>query len=271
MSRERPSIIRRIAPPRRFWPLLVLAPALAMPLRAVAEPCPDEPGLEAECVGESPWYAANRLEIRFAGVDGEATWLFELASGSEYRITLDENFFGEPVRGVVMVLGGQVMISKGLALEPGSETDSLDAAVLVQQLTLKLLQQVFPQGRAQVQGIENFRVTRQHLYLTAATSRASAEFAPPWTVTGNVDNGKFDYVDFELDFEAPDVDYRAQFSGRWEELPDAIVFPDSMIIADWRVWPLVPQPDPPPLHPGWTARDMRIVTLGDLRRIMGGG
>ena len=271
MFRDGSSMIRHKAPPLRLWPLLLLALALAMPGAALADPCPDEPGTEETCLAESPWYDANRLTVHFESADGEADWLFELSSGSEYRITLDEKLGGEPVAGIIMVVGGQVMISKGLELELGSETDSLDAPALVQQLTLKLLQHVFPQGRGQVRGVENFRVRREHLYLTAATSRASAEFAPPWTVTGNIDSGNFDWVDFELDFEAPDVDYRAQFSGRWEELPDPVDFPDSMIIEDWQVWPLVPQPDPPPFQPGWTARDMRIVTLGDLRRIMGGG
>lgn len=264
-------MIRYQAVARRLWSLLLLALVLVMPVRAVAEPCPDEPGTEEACLAGSPWYLANRLTVHFESTDGEADWLFEMASGSEYRITLDESFGSEPVAGIIMVLGGQVMITKGLELELGSETDSLDAPALVQQLTLKLLQHVFPKGRGQVLGVENFRVTRQHLYLMATTSRASAEFAPPWTATGNIDNGNFDWVDFELDFEAPDMGYRAQFSGRWEELPNPVVFPDSMIIEDWQVWPLVPQPDPPPLHPGWTARDMRIVTLGDLRRIMGGG
>jgi len=90
-------------------------------------------------------------------------------------------------------------------------------------------------------------------------------------VTGTVDNGNFDWVDFDLTFEAPDVDYRARFSGRWEQLPDPITFPDTMIIEDWQIWPLAPQSDPAPLKPGRTARDMRIVTLGDLRRIIDGG
>lgn len=266
-----PSTIRRYAPPRRLWPLVLLALALTMPARAVAEPCADEPGLEAECTAESPWYEANRLEIRFAGADGNAVWLFELVSGSEYRITLDEKFFGEPVQGVIMVLRGQVMITKGLSPEPGGETDSMDAAALVQQLTLKLLQHAYPQGRTQVLGVESFRLRREHLNLAAATSRATAEFAPPWMVTGTINNGNFGWVDFELDFEAPDVDYRAQFSGRWEALPEPVTFPDTLNIEDWQVWPLAPQPDPPPFEPGATARDMRIVTLGDLRRIMSGG
>ncbi len=263
-------MIRREDPPRWLWLLLVLA-MIALPMRALADPCPDEAGLETDCIGESPWYLANRLAVHFASTDGEADWLFEMASGSEYRITLDEKLGEEPVAGVILVLDGKVMISKGLELILGSETDSLDTPALVQQLTLKLLQHAFPLGRDQVQGVENFRVRREHLYLTAATSRASAEFAPPWTVTGTIDNGNYDWVDFQLDFEAPDVAYRAQFSGRWEKLGDPVAFPDSMIIEDWQVWPLVPQSDPPPLHPGWTARDMRIVTLGDLRRVMGGG
>jgi hypothetical protein len=238
---------------------------------AFGDPCPDQPGGEEACVGESAWYAANRLKIHFESVDGDADWLFELASGSEYRITLDERLGESPVAGVLMVLGGRVMITSGLELEPGSETDSLDAPALVQQLTLKLLQHAYPQGREQVLGVESFRIRREHLHLSAATSRAFTEFAPPWMVTGSVDNGNFDWVDFELQFEAPDLDYRATFSGRWEELGDPIVFRDSMIIGDWRVWPLTPQPGPAPLKAGAVARDLRIVTLGDLRRIMDGG
>lgn len=257
---------------RPIWLRLLLVLAMAtVPMPVLADPCPDETGLEADCVGESPWYLANRLAVHFASADGEADWLFEMASGSEYRITLDEKLGEQPVAGIIMVLDGKVMISKGLELELDNETDSLDAPALVQQLTLKLLQHAFPQGRDQVQGVENFRVTRNQLYLTANTSRASAEFAPPWTVTGTIDNGNFNWVDFELEFEAPDVAYRARFSGRWEKLATPVAFPDNMIIEDWQVWPLVPQPDPPPLNPGWTARDMRIVNLGDLRRILGGG
>lgn len=251
-------------------PRLLLLLALALPAPAMADPCPDIPGGEEACLAGSPWYMANRLAIHFESVDGEADWLFEIASGSEYRITLAENFGDNPASGTILMQGG-VMITRGLELEPGSETGSLDAAALVQQLTLQLLQHVYPRGRDQVLGVEDFRVRREHLYLAAANSRAATEFAPPWMVTGAVDNGNFDWVDFDLDFEAPDVDYRARFSGRWEELPDPIEFRDTMIIEDWQVWPLVPQPDPPPFKRGATARDMRIVTLGDLRRIMGGG
>jgi hypothetical protein len=250
---------------------LILLLILALPGAALADPCPDESGTEENCLADSPWYMANRLTVHFESVDGEADWLFEMVSGSEFRIMLDEKFGDKPVAGIVMVLGGQIMITRGLDLALGGETDSLDAPSLVQQLTLKLLQHVFPQGRGQVRGVENFRVRREHLYLTAATSRASTEFAPPWMVSGYIDNGNFDWVDFELEFEAPDADYQARFSGRWEELPDPIIFRDTMIIEDWQVWPLVPQPYPPPFIPGATARDMRIVTLGDLRRIMGGG
>ena len=250
--------------------LLALAtPGLAAPAKAA--PCPDIPGTEADCVAESPWYNANRLTVHFENADGSADWLFEMASGNEFRITLDEKFGDKPMQGVLMLLDGRVMITKGLELELGSEADSLDVPALVQQLTLLLLQHAYPRGREQVLGVEAFRVTREHLYLTAATSRVSTEFAPPWEVSGYIDNGHFNWVDFELDFEAPDVDYTARFSGRWEELPNPVIFRDTMPIDDWQVWPLAPQPYPPPFTPGATAQDMRIMKLGDLRRIMAGG
>jgi hypothetical protein len=244
---------------------------LSLPAPALADTCPDEPGLEEACVGGSPWYMANRLRLHLESGEDVADWLFEIASASEYRITLDQHIAGQAQAGTLMVIDGKVMITRGMELELGSETGDMDAAALVQQLTLKLLQHAYPEGRAQVLGVEDFRLRREHLYIGAATSRAEAVFAPPWMVTGQIDNGNFDWVDFELDFEVPDIDYRALISGRWEELTNPIEFRDTMIIEDWQVWPLAPQPDPAPLNPGWTARDMRIVTLGDLRRIIGGG
>jgi hypothetical protein len=238
---------------------------------ALADPCPDEPGGEEACVASSPWYEANRLAIHFESEDGEADWLFEVASASEYRITLDERFGDAPASGTVMVIDGRIMLTKDLEIDEGSATDSLDAAALVQQLTLKLLQHAYPGGRQEVLGVEAFRVRREHLSIAAATRRASTEFGPPWMVTGQIDNANFDWVDFELEFEVPDVEYRASFSGRWEELADPVVFRDTMAIEDWQVWPLTPQPEPAYLKPGSTARDMRIITLGDLRRILDGG
>lgn len=254
----------------RRWYLLAIA-VLFLPNAAIADPCPDELGTEESCVANSPWYRANLLTVHFESADGQADWRYELASGAEYRITLDERLGGPTVKGTIMVIDGRVMLTHGLNLDADNATDSLDAPALVQQLTLKLLQNVYPKGRDEVLGVEDFRVRREHLYLTAATSRASTEFAPPWSVTGTVDNGNFGWVDFDLTFEAPDVDYQARFSGRWEKRSDPVTFPDTTIIEDWQVWPLAPQPDPAPLKPGRTARDMRIITLGDLRRIMDGG
>lgn len=264
MSRRKTSLLR-------LWPLLLLAPALAMPVGAMADPCPDRAGTEEECVGDSPWYDWNRLTVHFESSDGKADWLFEISAADEFKITLDEQFGDTPVRGVLIVIEGKVMITSGLELEPGSETESLDTPALVQQLALKLLQHAYPLGREQVLGVGEVRLDRENLYLTASTSRASAEFAPPWEVHGYVDNRNLDWVDFELDFKAPEVDYQAHLSGQWDAQTDPVVFRDSMDISDWRIWPLVPQPNPPPFKPGWPAEDMRIVTLGDLRRILGGG
>lgn len=251
---------------------LIFLLLLALPAAASADPCPDIPGGEEDCTGASPWYDANRLAVHFKSPDGEADWLYEITAGGEYRVTLDERFGDAPVSGVIMVIGGgTVMLTRGLDPEPGSETASLDLAALIQQLTLKLLQHAYPQGRGQVLGVEAFRLRRENMSIGAANSRAATSFAPPWMLTGAVDNGNYDWVDFELDFEAPDEDYRAQLTGRWEEIAHPAEFRDAMNIGEWRIWPLVPQPYPPPLKPGLAGEDQRIVTLGALRRIIGGG
>lgn len=250
---------------------LAMISLLAMPVVARAAACPDVAGAEQECVADSPWFAANRLEIHFESEDGVADWLFELASGAEYRITLDERFADEPRRtGVLMMVGGAVMITQGLDLTPETAFDRLDTASLVQKLVLQLLQHVFPQGPEEVSGITQFRVTRDNLGISAATARARTDFAPPWSVTGYADNGNFGYLVFDLEFEAPDVDYRARFSGRWEARPDAYEFRDAMLIGDWLVWPLEPELYWSSLRPGLPAGNLQIDRLGRLRRIIEG-
>ncbi len=250
---------------------LTMISLLALPVVARAEPCPDVAGAERECVADSPWYAANRLEIRFESEDGAADWLFELASGAEYRITLDERFEGEPERtGVLMMVGGEVMITQGLALTPETALERLDTATLVQKLALQLLQHVFAQGPEEVTGIRYFRVTRNNLQISAATTRARTDFDPPWSVTGYVDNSNDDFIAFDMEFEAPDVDYRARFSGRWEVRPDEYDFRDAMIIENWLVWPLDPDRYWSSLRPGYPAGSLQIDRLGKLRRIIEG-
>ena len=256
----------------RMFRALTMASLLALPTAGAARaaPCPDLPGAEQECVADSPWYAANRLEIRFESEDGAADWLFELASGAEYRITLDERLGGEPERtGVLMMVGGEVMITRGMDLTPETAFDRLDTASLIQKLVLQLLQHVFAQGPEEVFGIKHFRVTRDNLRISAATPRARTDFAPPWSVTGFVDNGSYGYIAFDMEFEAPDVGYRARFTGRWEARPDAYEFRDAMLIEDWLVWPLEPEVYWSSLRPGLPAGHLQIDRLGKLRRIIG--
>ncbi len=245
--------------------LLTLAAAGA----ARAAPCPDVPGTEQECVAGSPWYAANRLEVHFESEDGAADWLYELSSGAEYRITLDERLGGEPQRtGVLMMVGGEVLITRGMDLTPETALDRLDTASLVQKLVLQLLQHVFPDGPEEVSGIKHFEVARENLQISAATTRARTDFAPPWSVAGTVDNANFGYIAFDLEFEVPEVDYRARFAGRWEERPEPYEFRDAMLIDDWLVWPLEPELYWSSLRPGLPAGRLQIDRLGKLRRII---
>ena len=58
----------------------------------------------------------------------------------------------EPMAGNVGLVGGQVMLSKGLTLEPGYQIDALDAPVLSMRLVMIVLKRVFPKGPDQVVG-----------------------------------------------------------------------------------------------------------------------
>jgi hypothetical protein len=162
---------------RLFW-LIVL---FAIPV-AVSASCDKEP----ECDDVSAWAVFTRITLaESVATAGESVeW-----SGSFDHKTLDVSIeivthgAKEPMTGTVAMVGGQVMMTKGLRLEPGYEIDALDAPVLSMRLVMSLLSRVFPQGPGQVVGTKHFdRVDR--VGIQYATPSASGYIPPPWSLKG---------------------------------------------------------------------------------------
>jgi hypothetical protein len=160
-----------------FW-LIVL---FAIPV-SVSASCDKDP----ECDDVSAWAVFTRITLtQSAAGSGESVdWM-----GSFDQKTLDASIqiathgSKEPMNGTVALVGGYVMMTEGLKLEPGYEIDALDAPVLSMRLVMILLSRVFPGGPDQVVGTKQID-RMDKVGVQFATPSASGYIPPPWRLKG---------------------------------------------------------------------------------------
>jgi hypothetical protein len=220
-----------------FW-LIVL---FAMPV-AIPASCDEDP----ECDDVSAWAAFTRITLRASATDSGASvnWV-----GSFDQNTLDASIeiathgSKEPMNGTVAVVGGHVMMTKGLQLEPGYEIDALDAPVLSMRLVMVLLSRVFPGGPDQVVGTRHID-RRDRVGIQYATPSANGYIPPPWRLKGRASRLSDGTVAFDmaLSFSSEDQSKRRSnatmtLKGKLARL-DRPVFSDTDSLDGWTTYGL---------------------------------
>jgi hypothetical protein len=161
--------------------LFCLTVLFTMPV-AVSASCDKDP----ECDDVSAWAVFTRItltqSVANAGESIEWSASFDQQT-LDARIEIATHGSTEPMMGTVAMVGGQVMMTKGLKLEPGYEIDALDAPVLSMRLVISLLSRVFPRGPDEVVGTKHFDRLDQG-GIQYATPSASGYISPPWRVKG---------------------------------------------------------------------------------------
>ena len=226
----------------RLARVFCIVASLAFP-GAVAASCDDDP----ECDDVSAWADFTRITLRQA-VSGsaEATeWRmsFDYAT-SDASIDTSTRHAGKPMAGTIALVGGQVMLTKGLSLEPGYEIDVLDAPVLSARLVTILLQRVFPGGPDEIRGRRKIDRT-DPLGIKYATPSASGYIAAPWRVTGEVSRGADGTLPFDLTLAFPireqdKTSVEISMKGELGVLGRP-VFRDSDSLDGWTTYGLGPQ------------------------------
>ena len=230
----------------RWWltsALAVLA-LLAAPTLAAAS-CSNDP----ECDDISAWATFTRITLTqsASGSEGTIKWV-----GSFDPKTLDASIniathgSQEQMAGTVALVGGQVMLAKGLKLRPGYEIDALDAPVLSMKLVLILMQRIFPKGPDEVVGPKKFdRVGR--VGIKYATPSASGYIPAPWHIRGKVMRLPDGTLPFDLAltfaFQGQDKHRSSITIGMKGELAvlGRPVFRDSDSLEGWTTYGLGPQ------------------------------
>jgi hypothetical protein len=166
-----------------FARALCAAVFLAAPFPATAS-CDKDP----ECDDVSAWAAFTRVTLKqsVSGSSETIEWMGSFDHKSlDISIDIATQGTTEPMAGTVALVGGQVMMTKGLKLQPGYEIDALDAPVLSMKLVMILLKRTFPKGPDEIIGSADVDRTSS-VGIKYATPSASGYIPAPWQVKGTV-------------------------------------------------------------------------------------
>jgi hypothetical protein len=234
--------------PRFTWSkirkMLFLPALLAIPFAILVSG-----GNDPECDDVSAWTVFTKISLT-QSVPGstEAIEWVGLFDQKTLDVSIDIKTHGskERMAGTVALVGGQVMITKGLTLRPGYEIDALDAPVLSMRLVMILLKRAFPKGPDTIKGTLDIDRTDK-IGIKYATPSASGYIPAPWHLKGKVTrlpNGSLGFnLSLTIPSEQPDkqkgsstINMQGEFAvlGR-------TVFLDTDSLDGWNTYGIGPQ------------------------------
>jgi hypothetical protein len=203
---------------------------------------------DPECDGATPWMDFNHimLKVTWPGSSQQTEWhgSFDYET---YDLLIESHQQGpdSSTTGSVATVGGRIMLSKGLDLEPGYEIDALDAPQLSMRLVMILLGRIFPEGPIQI--TQSREVDRtDDVGIKYATPSASGYIPAPWHLKGSVEKLASEKVGFNLrlsfsteDRKGDHKSYAIDMQGELGMLTHA-VFLDTDTVDGWRTYRLGP-------------------------------
>ena len=260
---------------RPSWKLLALLLFIAPFTTATA--CNSDP----ECDGPSAWmnFTDIVLKVSWQGSTQQAEWHGLLDHESnDLMIESHQQGADGSTSGSIAMVGGRVMLSKGLDLMPGYEIDALDAPVLSMKLVMILLGRTFPDGPDKITQSREIDRTGD-VGIKYATPSASGYIPAPWHLKGAVAKLAADRVgyNFTLTYSTEDrkgdrKQYRFDMLGELGMLKHA-VFLDTDSVEGWRTYGIGPQvikQAKGTIYDFGAAPDtaQKYMTIGDIRKFI---
>jgi hypothetical protein len=205
-----------------------------------------------ECDQVTGWarFTSITLELSEAGKPAFAKWRgrFDHTS-NDIAIDVDTQMENGPaMQGTIAMVGGRVMLTKGLKLEPGYEIDALDGPILNMSLVTRLLGREFPRGPAAISKTNKIDRTDK-VAIKYATPSAQGYIPAPWHLAGTVsrrDDGSVAY-DLTLSFNPQgqprsgnEATERMRMVGELSVLKEPVL-PATMSLAEWTTYGVGPQ------------------------------
>ncbi len=251
---------------------LLLTPTISFSVEA--DNCNGKP--KEICASGSFWYEATKTHLRVEeeGYQYYSDWVFTIPDQLNISIEIDQQYDETINQGVAMIVSGRMMLSKGIDLKPGYEIDVIDGPILMYQLLISLLDQSIPEGPSQVRENHTINKNEEEKSIKIATTSASGNFLPPWTINGTINRENPYKINYKLQFSFSGGDKKRKFylSGYWSKPKVAPMFDDSLKLEGWNMHSLGPiiikQENGTIYDYGASKKELSIRTLGELKSYM---
>jgi hypothetical protein len=188
------------------------------------------------------WFSPTRMTVR-SGLLLHADYssvMIVVGADNDSRIEVSGLANGKPLRGEMYVIGGHILLAKGLDFEKYAEIDTLDGPVMEVQLALKLLAAAIPGGPGQVQSPQPIDLENRQDAIEVSTRSASGAFEGPWSLTGTVGREVSNQIAFRLSFKSKSLPDAMTLSGTWERIAAPPQFADDLSVGGWRAFTIGP-------------------------------
>jgi hypothetical protein len=228
----------------------------------------------------TPWYESfNTFALKMPGNNaGDYTsWHGEYSRvSSDTKIDVERLDSGKRIQGTIIMISGRVLATKGLELDRGYEIDAYDGPVLLLNLTMELLARAFPDGPKSIKTASKINLTETKDGINVCTPSASADFPPPFALTGTANKSRQGVVEFDLNLTSKEEakgakpKYMIKISGSLSAATADPSLEESMKLDDWKVYGVGPitekRDNSTILDYGATADKKQHKTVGDVRK-----
>lgn len=242
---------------------------LALPAQAQC------PGKDDLCATSSPWLTANVVDVTITQPAERYRSHLTLTIIDPLNLVIDEdNTLGSQTQtGTIRLVEGSAMLSRGLVLQKGVETDALDAPVLMYQMLISLLTQAIPAGPAKFTGTHNISLTERKKSIRIATRSAGGSLPAPWQLSGSVTRKDAESISFRLSttYTRGTAPATINMEGSWKKLATQPAADPAMPLAGWQLYPLGPLPvrqEQDSILDTSTTPPVPVRTLGELQQLI---
>ena len=159
----------------------------------------------AELPAETRWAdpSSVQLNIEFPGDGYHASWELFRCDCGDLLVRAELNVPGEAVTGDLILVKGRAVLSRGFGKYRAEAASSLDAAALMMQLALRLLERSEPGGPSQITGSRKVDLEDKINPITLDTGTAEGGFQAPWSIVGKITPAGESRHRFDLRFTFP--------------------------------------------------------------------
>lgn len=202
------------------------------------------PGLLlADLPAETRWADPSRvqLNVEFPGNGYHASWTLFRCECGDLLVRADLVMPDEEETGELLLVGGKAVLIKGFGSYKAEAAASLDAAALMLQLALRLLERSEPGGPSKIVTAQAVDVLDEinHIYLD--TGYAEGGFQAPWSIDGRISAPDETVRKFDLNFmftvTSPEGVVRTaiRLYGDAQYAKTAFPVPGSSAIGEWGI------------------------------------